>query len=116
MERYLYFGENDISTTGEAAMYPLSSFLGATPSGEDAITLRFKARNGSPNDDVITVDFADVQTADATITTKRVMGELAKIMKFNGKNIFLNVNDGEAGTGALRGQIAITSTDVGTVA
>lgn len=116
MERYFYFGENDVDTTGEACMFPLSSFLGATPGGDDNITLHFKARNGNGADDVVTIDFATAQGADATITTKSVMAELALLMKGNNRNVFVNINDGESNTGVLRSYFTPDSTDVTTVA
>ena len=43
MERYFYFGEDDVSTTGEACMFSLSSFLGMQPAGATSTTMHFQA-------------------------------------------------------------------------
>ena len=43
MERYLYFSEAAVETTGENAMYPLASFRGMTPSGGAATDLHFES-------------------------------------------------------------------------
>ena len=53
MERYFYFGEDDVSTTGEACMFSLSSFLGMQPAGATSTTMHFQARNGTAADDDI---------------------------------------------------------------
>ena len=91
MERYFYFGEDDVATTGEACMFPLSSFLGMTPGGAAATTMHFKARNGSANDDTVAVTHTGT-------TTKAFMTEMVRFMKANQKNPFLIVHDGESGT------------------
>ena len=44
---YLYFAEGAVETTGEAAMYPASAFLGADPISATTTRLSFKARNGT---------------------------------------------------------------------
>ena len=107
MERYFYFGEDDVATTGEACLFPLSSFLGMTPGSSSAETqLHFKARNGSLKDDIVTVTHTGT-------TTKAFMTEIVKFMKANQKNPFLIVHDGESNT-TISG--LITSVAVATVA
>ena len=91
MERYFYFGEDDVATTGEACMFPLSSFLGMTPASSSSTTMHFKARNGSANDDVVAVTHTGTSTKDFAI-------EIVKFMKANQKNPFLIVHDGESNT------------------
>ncbi len=54
-ERYFYFGEADIATTGEACMFPLSSFLGITPADANRASLHFNSRNGAATDDIVTI-------------------------------------------------------------
>ena len=48
---YLYFAEGAVETTGEAAMYPASSFTGLDPISATTTRLSFKARNGTAVDD-----------------------------------------------------------------
>ena len=52
MERYFYFGEDDVSTTGESCMFGLSTFLGMTPAGATSTTMHFNSRNGAATDDL----------------------------------------------------------------
>ena len=106
MERYFYFGEDDVATTGEACMFPLSSFLGMTPGSSSTTTMHFKARNGSANDDVVTVTHTGT-------TRKAFMTEIVKFMQANQKNPFLIVHDGESSTTISN---LITSVAVATVA
>ena len=47
----LYFAEGAVETTGEAAMYPASSFTGLDPISATTTRLSFKARNGTAVDD-----------------------------------------------------------------
>ena len=82
METYLYFGEGAVETTGEAALYPLSSFLGMTPAAAAQTTMHFKARNGEAVDDGVVV----VHTGH---TTKAFMTAVVKYMQPNRKNPFL---------------------------
>jgi len=91
MERYFYFGENDVSTTGEACMFGLSTFLGMTPSGAAATTMHFKSRNGAATDDVVEV------THTGTVP-KAFMTAMVRFMQANQKNPFLIVHDGESNT------------------
>ena len=67
MERYFYFGEATVETTGEACLFPLSSFLGATPATSGRTTLHFKARNGSANDDTVLCYHTGTSTKDFAI-------------------------------------------------
>ena len=52
---YLYFAEGAVETTGEAAMYPASSFIGLDPISNTTTRLSFKSRNnaGAGDDDVL---------------------------------------------------------------
>ena len=111
MERYFYFGENDVSTPGESCMFALSSFLGMTPAGSASTTMHFKARNGTAADDVVTVTHTGT-------TPKVFMTEVVKWMKANQRNPFLIVHDGESGgsIGNLPNGKKITSVAVATVA
>ena len=106
MERYFYFGEDDVATTGEACMFPLSSFLGMTPASASTTTMHFKARNGSANDDVVTVTHTGT-------TPKAFMTEIVKFMQADQKNPFLIVHDGESSSTISN---LITSVAVATVA
>ena len=106
MERYFYFGEDDVATTGEACMFSLSSFLGMTPAGSASTTMHFQARNGTAADDIVTVTHTGT-------TTKAFMTAMAGFMKANQRNPFLIVHDGESNT-TISG--LITSVAVATVA
>ena len=106
MERYFYFGEDDVSTTGESCMFAASSFLGMTPAGAASTTMNFQARNGTAVDDVVTV----THTGTAP---KVFMTAMVGFMKANHRNPFLIVHDGESGS-TISG--LITSVAVATVA
>ena len=91
MERYFYFGEDDVSTTGEACMFALSTFLGMTPAGAASTTMNFNSRNGAATDDIVTVTHTGT-------TPKAFMTEMAGFMRANQRNPFLIVHDGESGS------------------
>ena len=95
MEKYFYFGEATVETTGEAAMFPLSSLLGMTPSGAAGTKLHFAARNGTRNDDTVEMEHAGK-------TPKQFAEEIAGILQSNTKSPFLIVSDGGSGKHALR--------------
>tara|TARA_R100001079_G_scaffold1016_1_gene685 strand:+ start:83 stop:421 length:339 start_codon:yes stop_codon:yes gene_type:complete len=64
---YLYFAEGAVETTGEAAMYPASSFIGLDPISANTTRLSFKSRNnaGAGDDDVLlTHDGRHAQVAE----------------------------------------------------
>ena len=86
MERYFYFGEDDVATTGESCMFAASSFLGMTPAGAASTTMHFNSRNGAATDDVVTIIHVGT-------TTKAFMTEIVKFMQANQKNPFLVVAD-----------------------
>ena len=111
MERYFYFGEDDVSTTGESCMFAASTFLGMTPAGAASTTMHFQARNGTAADDVVTVTHTGT-------TPKVFMTEMVKFMQANQRNPFLIVHDGESGSsiGNLPNSKKITSVAVATVA
>ena len=106
MERYFYFGEDDVATTGESCMFAASSFLGMTPASATTTTMHFQARNGTLVDDVVTVTHTGT-------TPKVFMTAMAGFMKANHRNPFLIVHDGESGS-TISG--LITSVAVATVA
>ena len=106
MERYFYFGEDDVATTGESCMFAASSFLGMTPAGAASTTMNFQARNGTAVDDVVTVTHTGT-------TPKVFMTVMAGFMKANQRNPFLIVHDGESNS-TISG--LITSVAVTTVA
>jgi len=91
MERYFYFGEATVATTGEACMFPLSSFLGMTPASSASTTMNFKARNGTAVDDKVVITHTGH-------TPKAFMGEIVKFLQRNQKNPFLAIGD-RVGTG-----------------
>ena len=111
MERYFYFGEDDVATTGESCMFAASSFLGMTPASATTTTMHFQARNGTAVDDVVTVTHTGT-------TCKVFMTAMVGLMKANQRNPFLIVWDGEsgAGIGNLPNGKKITSVAVATVA
>ena len=90
MERYFYFGEATVATTGENAMYPLSSFLGMTPAGAATTTMHFKSRNGELTDDGVVVTHTGH-------TPKAFMTEVVDYLQRNQKNPFLIIKDGVSG-------------------
>ena len=111
MERYFYFGEDDVATTGESCMFAASSFLGMTPASATTTSMHFQARNGTAVDVVVTVTHTGT-------TCKVFMTAMAGLMKANQRNPFLIVWDGEsgAGEGNLPNGKKITSVAVATVA
>ena len=106
MERYFYFGEDDVATTGESCMFAASSFLGMTPAGAASTTMHFNSRNGAATDD-------DVVVTHTGTTPKVFMTAMAGFMRANQRNPFLIVHDGESGS-TISG--LITSVAVATVA
>jgi len=98
MEKYFYFGENDVSTTGESCMFAASTFLGMTPAGAASTTMHFNSRNGAATDDIVTVTHTGT-------TPKVFMTAMVGFMKANHRNPFLIVHDGESG-GTISGLIS----------
>lgn len=90
MERYFYFGEDTVATTGTNAMYPLSSFLGMTPASASTTTMHFQARNGTFNDDGVVVTHTGH-------TPKAFMTEIVDYLQRNQRNPFLIIKDGVSG-------------------
>ena len=70
---YLYFAEGAVETTGEACMFPASSFIGLDPIGDTTTRLSFKARNGTAVDD-------DVLLAHTTGKHKEVAELIASVL------------------------------------
>ena len=98
-ERYFFVGESDIATTGEAAMFPLSSFLGMTPQNSARVQLHFKARCGEELDDLVTFTI--------NVSTKTFMERVVGILQT--QKVFTTINDGEAGVSALPHEIFSTN-------
>tara|TARA_R100000231_G_scaffold71664_1_gene56603 strand:- start:432 stop:758 length:327 start_codon:yes stop_codon:yes gene_type:complete len=95
MEKYFYFGEATVETTAESALYPLSSFLGMTPSGAGATKLHFKGRNGTFNDDTVEIEHGNK-------TSKEFVTEMVGLLQRNTRSPFLIVSDGQSGKHALQ--------------
>ena len=101
MEKYLYFGEATVETTGEACMFPVSSFLAMTPAGAATTTMYFKARNGTANDDALEI-------LHTGFTPKEFMTEVVAALHADQRNPFLCVADrmGTANEVDITGKIA----------
>lgn len=88
-ETYLWFAEAAVETTGEAALYPASSFMGITPNlGETAsltkVVCSFKSRNGA----------ATVDTVELTCTSGKQKEVMAAVVDaLNAGPGFVNVAD-----------------------
>ena len=87
MERYLYFSEAAVETTGENAMYPLAAFRGMTPSGGAATDLHFESRKGDITDDIVNV-------AHTGKTFKEFAQLMAHALQRNHRNPILVIKDG----------------------
>ena len=55
---YLYFAEGTVETTGEACMFPASSFIGLDPISNTSTRISFKSRNGADTDDDVLINHA----------------------------------------------------------
>tara|TARA_R100000995_G_scaffold83285_1_gene58830 strand:+ start:423 stop:749 length:327 start_codon:yes stop_codon:yes gene_type:complete len=108
MEKYFYFGEATVETTGESALFPLSSLLGMTPSGAAGTKLHFAARNGSLNDDTVELEHANK-------TVKQFATEIAGLLQRNTRSPFLIISDGASDKHALR-HAKVTTVSVATAA
>ena len=92
MVRFFYFGETVVDSTGEACMFPLSSFLGISGSATlDTSILYFKARNGTANADTVTI-------LHTGFDHKQFAGELVHFMQVNHRNPFLIMATGTVNT------------------
>jgi ADP-ribosylglycohydrolase len=98
-ERYFYFGETDIATTGEAAMFPLSSFLGMTPQAANRVGLHFKSRNGEATDDTVLCTLLGDVATDSKTFMSRMVDLLQSQKSFN------MIIDGETSISAMPGNI-----------
>ena len=107
MERYFYFGEATVETTGEACMFPLSSFLGMTPASAASTTMNFVARNGTN-----VVDDSVLITHTGT-TTKAFMTDIVRFLRRNEKNPFMLIAEGTdldySKEGAMITAVAVTT-------
>ena len=52
---YLYFAEGTVETTGEACMFPASSFIGLDPVSNTTTRISFKSRNAEDTDDDVLI-------------------------------------------------------------
>ena len=88
-DTYLWFAEAAVETTGEAALYPASSFLAMTPNlGETAALTKvvciFKSRNGA----------ATVDSVELTCTSGKQKEVMASVVDcLNAGPGFVNVAD-----------------------
>lgn len=87
MERYIYFSEATVETTGENAMYPLAAFRGMTPSGGAATNLHFEARKGDITDDIVNISHTGK-------TFKEFAQLMANALQRNHRNPILVIKDG----------------------
>jgi|TARA_R110001592_G_scaffold113485_1_gene312607 hypothetical protein len=92
MVRFFYFGENTVETTGEACMFPLSSFLGIKKTGSAESTLFFKSRNGEATSDLVVITHTGY-------THNKFTEEFVHFMQVNQRNPFLTVTSGDLTTG-----------------
>ena len=99
-ERYFYFGEADIATTGEACMFPLSSFLGMTPVDTNRVAIHFKSRNGEATNDIVNVTLL----GDTFNDTKTFMSRMVGL--FQSQKSFNMIIDGETSISAMPGNIS----------
>ena len=73
---FLYFAEAEVATTTEAIMVPANSYLGANPTGDNALVLSFADAVGTDTVNTVTLTIA-------TDKHKEVMEALASIMNSN---------------------------------
>ena len=71
---YLYFAEGAVETTGEACMFPASSFIGLDPVSDTTTRISFKSRNGEDTDD-------DALNTHATGKHKEVAELIASVLE-----------------------------------
>ena len=108
---YLYFAEATVATTGEAAMYPASSFTGLDPTDSTTTQLSFKSRNGETTDDEISIKHASgkhflVAEAIANVLEPSSVTTSKFIVVADAANgVYLNVGNGAG----IAGTVAVTS-------
>ena len=108
---YLYFAEATVETTGEAAMYPASSFTGLDPTDSTTTQLSFKSRNGAATDDEISIKHASgkhflVAEAIANVLEPSSVTTSKFIVVADAANgVYLNVGNGAG----ITGTVAVTS-------
>ena len=104
---YLYFAEATVETTGEAAMFPASSFTGFDPISATTTRLSFKARNGTAVDDDVLIKHASGKhylVAEAianvlepsSVTTSKFI-----VIADEANGAYLNVGNGAGITGTV---------------
>jgi len=104
MEKYIFFGESTVGTTGTSLMPPVSAFLGCTPNSADTIQLTFDSQMG----DELGID--KVVITHTGTSTKEMMRLLTPHLfpSNNNKVDYEVIYDGEKGIAArgLEGVIA----------
>ena len=56
---YLFFAEGDgLDAAGDAALYPISSYTGCTPTATTTATIHFKSKDSTLVDDTVLVTYA----------------------------------------------------------
>tara|TARA_A100001201_G_C3972377_1_gene166055 strand:+ start:144 stop:521 length:378 start_codon:yes stop_codon:yes gene_type:complete len=104
MQKYLYFrteaAVTDDDGTGNSAMFPASSFLGAEPTSDTSITVFFKSMKNANSDGDHTVSDSVVLTT-ATNKAKEAMKAIVDAVVGNtfSKSSFISVIDDVDGTG-----------------
>jgi len=104
---YLYFAEATVETTGEAAMYPASSFLGLDAVSATTTRLSFKARNNTAVDDDILIKHASGKHAEvaeliaSVLEPSPVTRTKFIVVSDDEHDIYLNNGNGAGLTGAV---------------
>ena len=115
MQKYLYFrtesSVGDDDGTGNSAMFPASSFLGAEPTSDTSITVFFKSMKNVNNHDDHTVSDSVVLTT-ATNKAKEAMKAIVDAVVGNtfSKSSFISVIDDVDGTGIATSVITACGT------
>jgi hypothetical protein len=106
MERYFYFGEATVATTGEACLFPLSSFLGMTPAALFQTTMHFKSRNGAATDDTVLITHTGTKN-------KPFMVDIVRFLRRNQRNPYMLIAEGTnldySKEGAIITAVAVTT-------
>ena len=108
---YLYFAEGAVETTGEAAMYPASSFAGFDPTDSTTTQLSFKSRNGAATDDEISIKHTAgkhhlvAEAIASALEPSSVTTSKFVVVADEANGVYLNVGNGAG----ITGTVAVTS-------
>ena len=108
---YLYFAEGAVETTGEAAMYPASSFLGLDPISATTTRLSFKARNNTAVDDDVLIKHTAgkhhlvAEAIASALEPSSVTTSKFVVVADEANGVYLNVGNGAG----ITGTVAVTS-------